>query len=357
MRRICFFLSDHGFGHIARNIPIMVSVVKNYDTFVYVVCGERHIEFAKQNLELILTAEQYKRIEFRADHTDIGLVCKDGSLDVDTGALTKATTEFLSELTQKAEHYFHWLRENKIDAALCDMPIWSIKACELAGIPLLYVGNFTWTELYREFLPDSIWQTYAKYYGKIKHTMLYAQHNNEMLEFLRGSEKTKTSVTARSFYEKAVAEIRSKHNRPIVFVALGMSAQFKEPVDVSSVPYDFYTTEGVPLVGENVEIVPYTTINTQDYVAAADYVITKAGWGTVSECLLAKKPMALFARDSVLEDRTTIKILEEKHLAVSVTQDDLHDIEEIVNRLDRLDGSYSEFYDCADEVAAKLMSI
>lgn len=357
MKRICFFLSDHGFGHIARNIPIIVSVVRNYDTFVYVVCGERHIEFAMQNLEMMLTAEQYKRIEFRSDHTDVGLICKEGTLDVDVKALTKATIAFLLALPQKAEQYSEWLTKNKIDAALCDMPIWSIEACELAGIPLLYVGNFTWTELYKEFLTESIWQTYAKYYGKIKHTMLYALHNDEMLEFLTESEKTKTSVTARSFDENAVAEIRAKHNRPIVFVALGMSAQFKEPVDVSDVPFDFYTTEGVPLVGENVEVIPYTTINTQDFIAAADYVITKAGWGTVSECLLAKKPMALFARDSVLEDRTTIKILEEKHLAVSVTQDELHDIEGIIQRLDRLDGSYSEFYDCADEVAGKLMSI
>ena len=90
MKRICFFLSDHGFGHIARNIPIIVSVIKNYDTFVYVVCGERHIEFAKKNLETMLTAEQYGRTEFCADHTDIGLICKDGTLDVDTDALTKA---------------------------------------------------------------------------------------------------------------------------------------------------------------------------------------------------------------------------------------------------------------------------
>ena len=102
---------------------------------------------------------------------------------------------------------------------------------------------------------------------------------------------------------------------------------------------------------------PYSTINTQDYVAAADHVITKAGWGTVSECLLAKKPMALFSRDSVLEDRTTIKLLKEKHLAVSVRQDDLKDIESIINKIKTLDGSYAEFYDCADEVADKLCTI
>ena len=337
MKHICFYLSDHGFGHIARNIPIIISAVKKHDTFVYIVCGKRHIEFARQNLSLMLSADEYKRVAFREMHTDIGLICKDGTLLVDIERLTAACTEFLADLPKRAETEAEWLTENHIDAVLCDMPIWS--------------------KMYREHLPEHIWQTYAKYYHKIKHTMLYALHNTEMLEFLNGSGITKTSVTARAFNENAVSEIKSRHDKPIVFVALGMSAQFKEPVDVSKVPFDFYTTEGVPLVGENAEIVPYSTINTQDYVAAADYVITKAGWGTVSECLLAKKPMALFSRDSVLEDRTTIKLLQEKHLAVSVQQDDLKDIESIINKIKTLDGSYAEFYDCADEVADKLCTI
>lgn len=330
---ICFYLSDHGFGHIARNIPMIVSVIKNYDACIYVVCGERHIEFAKQNLEMMLTAEEYERISFRSEHTDIGLICKEGTLLVDTDKLTQACTEYLAQLPQRAETEAKWLTENKIDAVLCDMPLWSIEACEIANVPLLYVGNFTWTELYREFLPETIWKTYANYYGKIRHTMLYALRNPEMLEFLKNSEITKTSVTARSFNEDAVAEIMSKHKRPIIFVALGMSAQFKEPVDVSDVPYDFYTTEGVSLVGENVEVIPYSTLNTQDCVAASDYVISKAGWGTVAECLLSQKPMALFSRDSVLEDRTTIRLLEEKHLAISITQDDLKNIDGIIEKM------------------------
>ena len=357
MKRICFYLSDHGFGHIARNIPIIVSVVKNYDTFVYVVCGEHHIEFAMQNLEMMLTSEKNNRVAFRADHTDIGLVCKEGTLDVEINSLTKATTEFLSAFPQKAEREAKWLKENYIDAVLCDMPIWSIEASELANVPLLYVGNFTWTELYREFLPERIWKAYAEYYGKIRHAMLYALHNQEMLAYLKNAERQETSVTARPFDKEAVAAIKSRHDRKLVFVALGMSAQFRKAVDVSGTPYDFYTTQGVPLAGDNVEVIPYTTVNTQDYIAAADYVITKAGWGTVSECLLAGKRMALFRRDGVLEDRTTIRLLEEKHLAASVTAEELCDISGIIKKLDRLDGSCGGFDDCAAEVAEKLCSL
>ena len=187
--------------------------------------------------------------------------------------------------------------------------------------------------------------------------MLYALHNAEMTEFLDSSDITEISVTARPFHEAHIAAIRAKHQRKIVFVALGMSAQFKEPVPVSAMPFDFYTTEGVPLTGNNVTVIPFSTLDTQDYVAAADYVITKAGWGTVAECLLSHQKMALFRRDSVLEDRTTIRLLKEKHLAVSVTQRDLQNIKEIIEKMDRLDGSYNAFHDSAEEIAAKLLSL
>ena len=79
------------------------------------------------------------------------------------------------------------------------MPLWSISACEQAGVPLLYVGNFTWTELYREFLPEHIWKAYAAEYRKIRHGMLYTLHNPEMLELLSQAELSETSLVARPF--------------------------------------------------------------------------------------------------------------------------------------------------------------
>ena len=72
------------------------------------------------------------------------------------------------------------------------------------------------------------------------------------------------------------------------------------------------------------------------FVAAADYVITKAGWGTVAECLLAQKPMALFARDSVLEDRTTIRLLEQKKLAIKVTYEQLTEMSDLLEQMKQI---------------------
>lgn len=166
-KNLCFYLSDHGFGHIARNIPLIAEAVRRIEGYVYVVCGERHLEFAKANLLELLTPEQSSRIRYRVEHTDIGLILQQGTLLVDTAALTDACAQYLAELPERAKREAEWLHQQEITAALCDMPLWSISACEQAGVPLLYVGNFTWTELYREFLPEHIWKAYAAEYRKI----------------------------------------------------------------------------------------------------------------------------------------------------------------------------------------------
>lgn len=357
-QNLCFYLSDHGFGHIARNIPLIAETVRRTSGFIYVVCGERHLEFAKATLLEMLTPEQFLRVQYRVKHTDIGLILHPGTLLVDTAVLTSACKHYLTELPEQAKQEAEWLHRHEIDAALCDMPLWSISACEQAGVPLLYVGNFTWTELYREFLPEQVWKTYAAEYQKIRYGVLYALHNPEMLKFLPQAELSETSLVARSFHPKKIEVIRARHTCPIVFVALGMSAQFTQPVSVEGVDAHFYTTEGVPLTGSNVTVVSHSTLHTQDYVAAADYVITKAGWGTVAECLLAQKPMALFARDSVLEDRTTIRLLEQKKLAVKITYEQLEEMSALLEQLKQITyPAVPEYYNAAAEIVSKLLTL
>lgn len=93
-------------------------------------------------------------------------------------------------------------------------------------------------------------------------------------------------------------------------------------------------------------------------MAAADYVITKAGWGTVAECLLSRKPMALFARDSVLEDRTTISLLEEQGLAIKITYEQLADMPALMNELKQIHyPAQTGYYDAAAEIAFRLLAL
>lgn len=349
MKHVCFYLSNHGFGHMARTIPIIRELLKYNEVDITLVCGKKQLEFAQGNL-----TEFETNISYREKNTDIGLILQPGTLLVDKKNLEKACKKFLDEIPDVAKKESKWLIDNQIDIVFCDMPIWAIYACELANVALIYYGNFTWAEIYREFLPVSIWNNYAKWYKKIKNAYLYELHNQEMLEFI--NYQGKASLTARNFDLKKVKEIKDKHQRPIVFAALGMSASFDKKVDVSKLSYDFYTTEGVPLIGNNVISLAKETFNTHDYIYAADYIITKAGWGTIAECLLAKKPMALFARDTVLEDRSTIDQLVKGGYAIKIEQSDLDHIDNVIEKLKLLtNANYDRFYDCSKEIADNIM--
>lgn len=355
VRQICFYLSDHGFGHAARNLPIIMKLLENEAVHITVVCGEEQVAFMNANL----TQGQKNRTSFRIEHTDVGLILKDGTLYPDRERLEKETELFLAACSERSRTEAEWLRNHRIDTAVCDMPLWCIEACRLAGVPLLYIGNFTWAELYREYLPERIWKRYADEYMKLEHVWLYALHNKEMLEFVGVADDMKeVSLVCRPFHENEVKMIRSRHKRPLIFVALGMSAAFSGELCVESLPYDFIVNPGVPLQGSNVERLDGNTSNTQDYVLASDYVITKAGWGTVAEALMAKKPMALFSRDSVLEDRTTIRILESLGHAISIQREDLGDISAVIQRLDRLPLCNFDFFsDASGEISEKIISL
>lgn len=354
-KHICFYLSDHGFGHIARNLPIIYRLLEHPEVRLTVVCGERHNTFAKDTL----SPEQLARVTFRSEHTDIGWILQEGTLLVDDQKMEVATKEFLENCPRRSQAEAQWLVENQVDVAVCDMPIWSIETCRLAGVPLQYIGNFTWTELYREHLPEKIWNAYAKEYRKLQHVMLYALHDQEMLEFLGdASDIQEVSVQCRPFDRCAARQIREKHKKPLVFVALGMSASFKKEINVEQLPYDFIVNDGVPLSGSNVIRLDWSVKNTQDYVLASDYVISKAGWGTIAEALLARKPMALFARDTVLEDRTSIAILESQKLAVRIEENELEEIPSVIERMKKLsEEGFAKYHDSSEEIAKQILSL
>ena len=127
---------------------------------------------------------------------------------------------------------------------------------------------------------------------------------------------------------------------------------------VDDLPYQFITTQQVSILGKNVVKLSTGISNTQDYIAASDYVNTKAGWGTVAEALLSSNKIALFARDNVYEDRNTIQQLVSDNLAVKVEENDLANIPQLIEKMDLLSQvNVNKYYNSVDEICEKLISL
>ncbi|MEA3573923.1 hypothetical protein [Peribacillus frigoritolerans] len=73
---------------------------------------------------------------------------------------------------------------------------------------------------------------------------------------------------------------------------------------------------------ENVYKNPLDYIDLQNFIAAANLAITKAGWGIVSEAVAENTSLLLINRPNMTEDQHTIRYLKERDLCQTIDWED-----------------------------------
>lgn len=63
----------------------------------------------------------------------------------------------------------------------------------------------------------------------------------------------------------------------------------------------FLVPANYPKVANNVFPIPLYYLQSQNYLAVSDFVVTKAGWSTLSEAIKFKKPLLIIERKIFLK--------------------------------------------------------
>src|SRR5690606_35591930 len=112
-----------------------------------------------------------------------------------------------------------------------------------------------------------------------------------------------------------------------LFISCGKAVKI-DHVHIENYHGTVFTTSGITVTGSDQIIELATdTQDTHNYLAASDLVITKAGWGTISEAITSSRKLVLIERESVLEDTHNIEQLKENHLAISIKESELADLD------------------------------
>lgn len=349
MKTIYFAVSDHGFGHASRNIPIIRYILEaNDDIRVIVKTGKAQGSFIRDSVR-----DFNGRVTYFFESMDVGLVLKENSLEIDVRSLERRVKSYLDSFEERVVRENEFLHYNNVDLIVSDIVPWVFWCGKELGIPSILISNFTWVGIYREHLSKEIVNEYAECYMLADKALFYELYMEEMKDYISSYEEV--SLCSREFDLDKADKIKKNFRRPIVYISVGRSVDLEDEIDVSELNYDFIVTEGIRLQGDNVHYLDRETVNTQDYLMASDFIITKAGWGTVSEALLARKKIAVLSRDNVAEDRNTIGKLVDMGLAIEVNFDlgkILRDLEEFNPEFDRysLKNNYKE-------IANKLISL
>ena len=321
--KFAYFITDHGFGHLMRELPVMRELIRRGHK-VTVVTGLQQAEVTDEYLD--------HKAEIIVENTDAGLVVIPGSLIIDIDATVAKIREHINKWESLIE------KSVDADAYVIDICPWAVMAAKRKGIRSFLMTNFTWVEQYEPFVPEELVDRYREAYRQADKVIFFDLANEASRNFL--GEGFEVGFSARPFDPVKVKEIRDAHDKPVVVITCGASnSGFDFDIDVSRLPYSFIVTRALKLIGDNVEYLDPKTNNTQDYVAAADYCIAKAGWSTVSEFVTAGVRTALLERDDTPEDTMTINQLKDRKLAISIKVDELKDIGKVIEKMDSFEWS------------------
>lgn len=323
-----FFVSNHGFGHLMRELPVMAELLDRGNRVV-LVTGEGLLRVAGR----YLAGHGNGDFIGIADEVDVGLLMVPGTLRVDWTATAARLRGFIADWPEKIESAKRLLADCGIGAALVDIVPWAIPAAKEAGVPVCLCSNFTWLEEYEGHLADELVAPFRDCYAQADRVLLQALASERMRR--RYPDGCDVGFFCRPFDEAKVRGIRELHAQPVVYVSVGGgNSGLQERVDVGGLPYDFIVTAGLDFTGPNVTRLPTDTGNTNDYVAAADYCISKAGWASIAEEMIAGKRTALLLRPDAPEDMDNIRGLERLGRAVGVDAGLLREPGRIIELLD-----------------------
>jgi len=312
---VVFFISGHGFGHASRQVEVIHALAK-----------------ARPGLRIILRTAVSPSLlarsldvpyELRPGPCDAAVV-QPSSITQDDEATVSAVVEFYSTLDARVSDEVHALATDGVSLIVGDIPPLAFEVAHRLGVPGVAISNFTW---------DWILETHpgmsdAAPWLVPRLREAYARATTALeLPFAGGFEVFPTvhrlPLVARQ-HTRDAGETRAHfgipHDRPVALLSFGgygladldltrldilhgRPAWTVVTTDRSSGPGA--TAAGVVFIPESEFIA--TGFRYEDLVAASDVIVTKPGYGIISECIAADRPMLYTSRGNFREYEVLVR--------------------------------------------------
>lgn len=305
-KAVCFYISGHGFGHASRTMQVIKSLVEIAPDISIHIKTSTPRWFIESNF----SPEHYT---YHFQKNDIGVLQLD-SLHLLPEKTLQSFAAFFSGkedfITQEAE----WIKNREIGLIVADIPPLAFPIAKKAKIPGVGIANFSWDWIYESFtddfpqyryLLDQIREAYSlcdrlyrlPFYGDL----------SAFPHICDSSLIVRTSTADRFKTRQVLGLPQEKKLILCSFGGLGIN----QPISFSGSSFAlFYTTEKVkPTPGTwaiSPERMKEASISYADLVAVADAILTKLGYGIVSEAVANKTPL-LYANISAFREQSILQ--------------------------------------------------
>jgi hypothetical protein len=304
---VAFFISGHGFGHASREVEVIN------------VFGAAH----PQARMLIRTAASPTLLsrtlrvpyELRPGACDSG-IAQTSSVQHDDEATVRDAAAFYSNFSRRVDQEVAALTHDDVGLIVGDIPPLAFEVAARLKVPSVAISNFTWDWIYdthpglidaAPWIPPLIREAYAKADQALE------------LPFAGGFEvfprvQRLPLIARRPTRDRGEtrAHFRIPPDRPVVLLSFGGYGM--PALDVSRVDCQDWTLVATDRVLQlSPRAVPSHVVfieeqqfissrfRYEDLVAAADVVMSKPGYGIVSECIACATPLLYTSRGEFRE--------------------------------------------------------
>ncbi|WP_244226492.1 glycosyltransferase [Paenibacillus protaetiae] len=256
-----------------------------------------------------------ERIIFRNCVLEFGYIVNTVTFELDLETMNHTLRTTLDELPLQVSEEMRYLSSVRPAAVMSDISAIPIAAAHELGIPTIGLSNFTWYSAYAELFSNEMLQPLYDAYEKMDYFIQYEgvgvnEPNWGRFGQLRANFFSRKPNWAE--VDRLRAELDPTSYKTIILFAVGLGVtitDFKDMMIWNDSSCLFVVSSNMNIEGSNVIRIPNTYLETQNYVAASDLVISKPGWGTVSEAVVASKPLVLVDRKQFSEDYNTVDAL------------------------------------------------
>lgn len=288
MKSVLFYISGHGFGHATRTIEVINQLQARAPHVLPIINTPVP--------EWLFRRQIAGNFEYVPCENDIGAVQKNW-WSVDKFESLRRYGRFIEKEPEFLRAQVDFVKQHNVLAIVSDIPATAFVVASKAGVPGFGITNFSWDWIYGPYVEE-----YPQYRFVVEHIregyslascLLRLPFYGDTSAFPVISDIPLVARLSTLKREEVLRRLNLDGDRKIVLLYLShfdhssiLSDETRQRKD-----YVFVRSDKLNLHG----------LSFQDLVKAADAVVTKPGYGIVSDCIANRTPILYTSRDDFLE--------------------------------------------------------
>ena len=289
MKKILYYVSEHGLGHLTRSIAL----IRELENESQIMIRNSNESFLKKSVPSIPTF---------SGKTDQGPIISENSISIDWKKTFNSVTDWYSNFNSNVETEYNFIKKMKPDVIISDISPIPLSASKKFGIQSIAISNFTWLDIFSKldnFNLNPIQESYENTSFCIQLPL-----NTSMDVF---KQKKQVGIVCKLPTADNLSIRKRLNIDASKFLILINLPKFFNVTLKNFENFQVISTGAKTSSKNTIFIEPW--IEGQNLINSSNLVISKCGYGMISECLTNGTPFQLIADELHPEQNAMLKHL------------------------------------------------